>query len=66
MEAWARRPDFLDRDIGFVGPLESAATLGIMRAFRIYKAAPESAGFLEIEHHGTSYIVQLRRRGDPV
>lgn len=64
MAAWAARPDFLDRDTRFVGPLESAATLGIMRAFRVYKASPESAGFLEIEHHGTGYLDHLRRRGD--
>jgi hypothetical protein len=65
MEAWARRPDFLDHDTAFIGPLESAATLGIMRAFRVYKAGAERASFLEIEHAGTSFLGQLRRRGDP-
>lgn len=60
MAHWARRPDFLDRDTSFVGPLESAATLGIMRAFRVYKPAPETASFLEIEHSGTQFIGQLR------
>jgi hypothetical protein len=60
MEHWARRPDFLDRDTSFIGPLESAATLGIMRAFRVYKPAPEIASFLEIEHFGTAFIGQLR------
>jgi hypothetical protein len=55
---------FLDRDTSFVGPLESAATLGIMRTFRVYKPAPESAAFLEIEHYGTSYLGNLRRRVD--
>lgn len=64
MAAWASRPDFLDRETRFIGPLESAATLGIMRAFRVYKPAAESAGFLEIEHHGTGFLDQLRRRGD--
>jgi hypothetical protein len=64
MESWAHRADFLDRDTRFVGPLESAATLGIMRAFRVYKAAAESAGFLEIQHFGTAYIGLLRRRDD--
>ncbi len=63
MESWARHPYFLDRDTSFIGPLESAATLGIMRTFRIYKAAAESASFLEIEHFGTSFLGQLRRRG---
>ncbi len=64
MEAWLRQPYFLDRDQSFIGPLESAATLGVMRTFRIYKAAPESAGFLEIEHFGTSFLDNLRRRRD--
>jgi hypothetical protein len=64
MEAWSRQPYFLDRDTSFIGPLESAATLGLMRAFRVYKSSPESAGFLEVEHFGTSFLDNLRRRGD--
>jgi hypothetical protein len=66
MENWASRPYFLDRSSAFVGPLESAATLGVMRTFRIYKASRESAGFLEIGHYGTAFLSQLRRRGAPV
>lgn len=62
MAAWAARDDFLERSGAFIGPLESAATLGIMRAFRVYKPAPENADFLEIEHHGTDFIANLRRR----
>lgn len=60
MRAWALRGDFLDRDCGFVGPLESAASLGLMRAFRVYKPAPEVASFLEIAHFGTGFIGNLR------
>ncbi len=56
MEHWARQPYFLDRDTSFIGPLESAATLGVMRAFRVYKPAASSAGFLEIEHFGTGFL----------
>jgi hypothetical protein len=63
MEFWASRPFFLDRDTSFVGPLESAATLGIMRAFRIYKPAPEVASFLEVEHQGTSFLHQIKADG---
>jgi hypothetical protein len=63
LRAWALRPDFLDRDTRFIGPLESAATLGLMRAFRIYKPAPEAGSFLEIEHAGTAFIGNLRHRG---
>jgi hypothetical protein len=62
METWARQPYFLGRETCFIGPLESAATLAIMRTFRVYKAAADGAGFLEIEHFGTSLLGQLRRR----
>ena len=65
MQRWAETPHFLDRDIGFVGPLESAATLGVMKTFRVYKPAIENASFLEIEHAGTAFLGQLRRRDDP-
>jgi hypothetical protein len=64
MERWANRPYFLDRDTSFIGPLESAATLGVMRTFRVYKAAAERASFFEIEHFGTSFLGQLKRRAD--
>jgi hypothetical protein len=60
MHMWASQPYFLDRDASFVGPLESAATLGVMRTFKIYKPAPENASFLEIEHYGNGFISQLR------
>ncbi|MDR3635153.1 MAG: hypothetical protein P4L84_15220 [Isosphaeraceae bacterium] len=56
MEHWSKRPFFLDRDTGFVGPLESAATLGVMRTFRLYKGRHENASFLEIEHFGTEFL----------
>jgi hypothetical protein len=56
MTRWAARPDFLDRDTGFIGPLESAATLGVMRTFRVYKPAPHDAAFLEIQHGDTKHL----------
>ncbi len=56
MEYWTKQPHFLDLDTSFVGPLESAATLGIMKTFNIYKPSPENANFLEIEHGGAIYI----------
>ena len=40
----------------FGGPLESAATLGVIRHFRAYKPARENAGFLEIEHLDPRYL----------
>jgi hypothetical protein len=56
MAHWAKQPDFLDRDTSFIGPLESAATLGIMRNFRVYKPSPTHANFLEIQHFGASFL----------
>lgn len=56
MASWTSQPYFLDRDTSFVGPLESAATLGIMKTFRVYKSAPEQTGFLEIQHFGTAFL----------
>jgi len=56
MAHWAEQPYFLDRDTSFVGPLESAATLGIMKTFRIDKPAPSNAGFLEIQHYGNGFL----------
>lgn len=64
MRSWSETPHFLDRDVRFVGPLESAATLGVMQTFRVYKPAPENASFLEIEHAGSAFLCQLRRRDD--
>lgn len=50
MRRWMNEPYFLDRSAAWVGPLESAATLGLMRAFRVYKPALGNAAFLEVEH----------------
>ncbi len=56
MQLWAEKAYFLDRDTSFVGPLESAATLGIMKTFRIYKPGPPQQSFLEIQHMGIAYL----------
>lgn len=40
----------------FFGPLESAATLPLMRAFDVYKPAREDAGFLEVQHLGRRFL----------
>ncbi len=50
MQRWIEQSYFESFDSSFIGPLESAATLGIMKTFRIYKPAAENASFLEIEH----------------
>jgi hypothetical protein len=56
MQHFASRPFFLDRSARFIGPLESAATLGLMRSFRVYKPAVENVGFLEIQHFGRGFM----------
>lgn len=61
-EQWSRQPYFLDRERSFYSHLESAATLGIMRTFRVYKPAPDHAGFFEIEHAGSAWTERLGRR----
>jgi hypothetical protein len=63
MERWVKQPYFLDRDASFIGPLESAATLGILRTFKVYKTAPEHAGFFEIEHFGSAFLSLIRLPG---
>ena len=56
MENWVSQEHFLDMDAGFISPLESSATLGIMKTFRIYKPTAQNANFLEIQHFGSSFI----------
>lgn len=67
MRMWSSKPFFLDRSKEFVGPLESAATLGILRTFEIFKPARENAAFLEVRHldnryHGARVGIQERLR----
>ncbi len=61
MERWANQSYFFDRESRFIGPLETAATLGIMRTFKVYRPAPGNADFLEIQHFGAGYLKQLCR-----
>lgn len=59
MEYWMHQPGFLDRDVSFVSPLESAATLSIAKHFDVFKPAPRFANFLEVEHAGNDMIERL-------
>jgi hypothetical protein len=60
MAYWAAQRHFLDQDSRLIGPLESAATLGITRTFNVYRPAAVNADFLEVQHFGTGYLAQLR------
>ena len=59
MARFASQAHFLNRDTSWCGPLESAATLGIMKTFRIYKPSPQSMGFLEMEHKSNYNILKI-------
>jgi hypothetical protein len=61
MAHWAAQPYFLDRDTRFIGPLESAASLGILRTFKVYKPALEDGDFLEIQHHGDAHLRMIKQ-----
>ena len=52
---WMRQPHWMDKDVSFITPLESSATLGVAKTFAIYKAFGRSAGFLEIEHMDSAF-----------
>lgn len=56
MEYWASQEHFLDMDVSFISPLESSASLGIMKTFRVYKPIPQNASFLEIQHFGDAFL----------
>lgn len=59
MAEWAGRDYFLDRDSRYVGPLESAASLGLAKTFTVYKPAAQNANFLEIQHYGQAWSQRL-------
>ena len=52
---WVEQPFWQDGDVSFVGPLESAATLGIAKAFSLYKPCFANASWLEIQHWGRGF-----------
>ncbi len=64
MAHWSRQSYFLDRSTSFWGPLESAATLGLMRTFEVYKPALRNAGLLEVRHLDNRYLGRLVRLPD--
>jgi hypothetical protein len=55
LKVWMSKPHFLDNDCSFIRPLESAATLGVLKTFPIYKSFGRDSGWLEIEHLDQRY-----------
>jgi hypothetical protein len=56
LNRWIESPYFLDGDVSYLSPLDSAVTLSVMKAFRIYKARLEQAWFLEVMHASPRWI----------
>ncbi|TCD58116.1 hypothetical protein CWE16_02105 [Synechococcus sp. BS55D] len=55
LQAWVESEHWLDGDCSFVSPLESAATLGISKTFRLYKPVMAMGSWLELQHWGRSF-----------
>ena len=53
-----------EKDISFHGPLESAATLGVMKKFQIVKPALENGKFLTVEHAGKNFMGMVSIEGN--
>jgi len=49
-------PEACSMDISFHGPLESAATLGVLKAFELMKPALSNGRFLTVEHAGCNFM----------
>jgi hypothetical protein len=66
MRHWVQQPHFNDIDCSFYTPLESAATLAMLKTFPIYKPCGGSSGWLELEHLDSRYSrMTFRRIGLP-
>ena len=55
LRKWMTNDNWQDNDCTYVSPLESAATLGISKNFKLYKPAYCNAGWLELQHWGNSF-----------
>ena len=56
LQYWASQDWWLDRDCSFISPLESAATLGLVKTFQLYKPTYAHASALEIQHWGAGFL----------
>ena len=53
---WIESPNFLDGDVSYLSPLDSAVTLSVMKTFRVYKPVLDQAWFLEVLHASPRWI----------
>jgi len=61
LRQWTEHACWQDGDVSLVSPLESAATLGISKVFRLFKPSLELASWLELQHWGNSFHSLLGR-----
>ena len=66
MTKWTKQDCFLDEDVSYVSPLESAATLGIIKTFDVYKSAISHANWLEVQHWGNSFRSLIGKQVSPM
>ena len=55
------QPHWGDEDVSFISPLESAATLAVLKTFAIYKSYGPGLDFCEAEHADTRFSSLARR-----
>ncbi|WP_126147854.1 calcium-binding protein [Synechococcus elongatus] len=58
---WCDQEHFLDMDIRYFGPLESAATLGLIKTFQVFKVAYTDSHFFEVQHFGNTWAQKIMR-----
>ena len=59
LSEWINTPVFPDRDSTLFNPMDSAATLGLIKHFHLYKPAAPYLNFLEVLHHGESWTDKI-------
>ena len=55
LQHWTQQSCWQDGDCSLISPLESAASLGIAKTFRLFKPMMANASWLEIQHWGTNF-----------
>ena len=64
LQHWVNQPHWMDQDTSFISPLESAATLGLAKTFRLWKPSFSHASWFELQHWGTSFHSLIPNPGE--
>ena len=59
---WSESHAFRDGDTSYMSALDSAATLSVMKTFRIYKPVLDQASFLEVMHASPRWIQAVEKQ----